>query len=177
RERRDVAISIPTVLPFSVPPTVAMPDSLPQNSKSVQEEKPMTDSLRKVDYFYTFVPNTAGQGSKILAALAEEGVNLLAFSGFPSGRRAQLDLVPEDSAALKRAAKKLKLKLSPRKTGFLLQGDDRIGAMTETLNALANAKINITAMDAISSGDGRFASLFWVQPEAVAKAAKVIGAQ
>jgi len=54
----------------------------------------MTDSLRTVDYFYTFVPNTPGQGSKILAALAEEGVNLLAFSGFPIGRRDQLDLVP-----------------------------------------------------------------------------------
>ena len=69
----------------------------------------MTDSIRKVDYFYTMVPNTAGQGSAILAGLAAEGVNLLAFSGFPSGKRAQLDLVPEDSAALKRAAKKLKL--------------------------------------------------------------------
>src|SRR5438094_8241170 len=94
---------------------------------SVREETPMTDSLRKVDYFYTLVPNTAGQGSKILAALAEEGVNLLAFSGFPSGLRTQPDLVPEDSAALKRAAKKLTLKLSTRKTGFLVQGDDRDG--------------------------------------------------
>jgi hypothetical protein len=137
----------------------------------------MTDSLRKVDYFYTFVPNAAGQGSKILAALAEEGVNLVAFSGFPSGRRAQLDLVPEDSAALKRAAKKLKLKLSPRKTGFLVQGDDRVGAMTSTLDALAKAKVNVTACDAVSAGDGRFAAIFWVKPQSVAKAAKVLGAK
>ena len=54
----------------------------------------MSDSLRKVDYFYVMMPNTSGQGAKILSALAEEGVNLLAFSGFPSGRRAQLDLLP-----------------------------------------------------------------------------------
>jgi len=80
----------------------------------------VTDSLRKVDYFYTMVPNTTGQVSKILAGLAAEGVNLPAFSGFPSGKRAQLDLVPEDSTALKRAAKKLKLKLSTRKSGFLV---------------------------------------------------------
>jgi len=137
----------------------------------------MAHNVRKVDYFYVMISDKPGEGAKILADLAMEGVNLLAFSGFPSGRKAQLDLIPEDSAALKRAAKKLKLTLSPRKTGFLLQGEDRIGAMTETLNALANAKINITAMDAISSGDGRFASLFWVKPQAVAKAAKVIGAQ
>ena len=137
----------------------------------------MPDNLRKVDYFYTFVPNTAGQGSKILDSLAQEGVNLLAFSGFPTGRRAQLDLVPEDSAALKRAAKKLKLKLSPRKTGFLVQGEDRLGAMTKTLDALAGAKINVTACDAVSAGDGRFAAIFWVKPKSVAKAAKVLGAR
>ena len=86
----------------------------------------MADTVRKVDYFYTIVPNTAGQGSRILSELAAEGVNLLAFSGFPSGRRAQLDLVPEDSAALKRAAKKMKLELSVRKSGFLIQGDDQL---------------------------------------------------
>ena len=137
----------------------------------------MTDSIRKVDYFYTMVPNTAGQGSAILAGLAAEGVNLLAFSGFPSGKRAQLDLVPEDSAALKRAAKKLKLKLSVRKSGFLVQGDDRVGAMTGILDALAKAKISVTACDAVSAGDGRYGAIFWVKPAAVAKASKAIGAR
>jgi hypothetical protein len=137
----------------------------------------MTDSVRKVDYFYTMVPNTAGQGSKILAALAAEGVNLLAFSGFPSGKRAQLDLVPEDSAALKRAAKKLKLKLSLRKFGFLVQGDDRVGAMTGILDALAKAKISVTACDAVTAGEGRYGAIFWVKPAAVAKASKAIGAR
>ena len=46
----------------------------------------MSDKLRKVDYFHVMIPNKAGQASKIAAALAAEGVNLLAFSGFPSGR-------------------------------------------------------------------------------------------
>ena len=137
----------------------------------------MMENVRKVDYFYTMVPNTAGQGSAILAGLATEGVNLLAFSGFPSGRRAQLDLVPEDSAALKRAAKKMKLTLSARKSGFLVQGDDRVGAMTGILDALAKAKISVTACDAVTAGDGRFGAIFWVKPAALAKAAKAIGAK
>jgi hypothetical protein len=135
----------------------------------------MTESVRKIDYFYAMVPNTAGQGSAILAGLAAEGVNLLAFSGFPSGKRAQLDLVPEDSAALKRAAKKMKLKLSARKSGFLVQGDDRVGAMTSILDKLAKAKISVTACDAVTAGEGRFGAIFWVQPAAVTKAAKAIG--
>jgi len=137
----------------------------------------MADTVRKVDYFYTIVPNTAGQGSRILSELAAEGVNLLAFSGFPSGRRAQLDLVPEDSAALKRAAKKMKLELSVRKSGFLIQGDDRVGAMTRILDALAKANISVTACDAVSAGDGRYGAILWVKPEAVTKAGKAIGAK
>ena len=137
----------------------------------------MADSLRKVDYFYVMVANTPGQGAKVLSGLAAEGVNLLAFSGFPSGRRGQLDLIPEDSAKLKRAAKKLGLALSAKKTGFLYQGEDRVGAMNEILGKLAAAKINVTAMDAVAAGNGRFGAIFWVKPEAVAKAARALGAK
>jgi hypothetical protein len=92
--------------------------------------------------------------AKIMAGLAAAGVNLLAFSGFPNGRRTQLDLMPEDSAKLKSAAKAMGLKLSARKTGFLFAGDDRVGAMTGILDKLAAARINVTAIDAVGSGDG-----------------------
>jgi hypothetical protein len=136
----------------------------------------MSDRVRKVDYFYVMVPNTAGQGAKVLAGLAEHGVNLLAFSGFPSGRQGQLDLVPENSATLTRAAKRLKLKLSKKKSGFLLQGSDRPGAMVKTLDSLAQAKINVTAVDALATG-GRFAAILWVKPKNVAKAAKLLRAK
>ena len=137
----------------------------------------MSDTVRKVDYFYVVVPDRPGEGAKVLSALATEGINLLAFSGFPSARKGQIDLVPEDSAAFKLAAKKLKLKLSSRKSGFLLQGDDRAGAMNETLEKLAAAKINVTAMDAVSSGEGHYGAIFWVKPEAVNRAAKLLGAR
>ena len=137
----------------------------------------MSDKLRKVDYFYVMVPNKAGQGLKIAAGLAAAGVNLLAFSGFPSGRQTQLDLMPEDSGKLKRAAKKLGLKLSKKKSGFLYHADDRIGAMTRIFEKLADAKINVIAIDAVTSGKGRFGAIFWVKPQAVARTAKLLGAK
>jgi hypothetical protein len=141
------------------------------------KEVAMSNTVRKVDYFYTMVPNTAGKGAKIMSALATEGVNLLAFSGFPSGKAAQLDLVPEDSAKLRRAAKRLGFKLSTKKAGFLVRGDDRVGAMTGILNKLAAAKVNVTAIDAVSAGGGRYAAIFWVKPAKVAKARRVLGAR
>ena len=137
----------------------------------------MSNMLRKVDYFYVMLPNRAGQGAKVMTALAAEGVNLLAFSGFPSGGKAQLDLMPENSAKFRKAAKKLGLKVSKRKTGFLYHGDDRVGAMTRILDKLAGAKVNVVAVDAVTSGKGRFGAIFWVKATAVAKASKVLGAK
>ena len=137
----------------------------------------MASSIRKVDYFYTMVPNRAGQAAKILAGLAAAGVDLVAFSGFPAGKGSQLDLVPADSVKLRRAAKQLGFTRSKRKTRFLVQGDDRVGALTRIASALAVARINITAIDAVTAGKGRFGAIFWVKPTAVAKASKLLRAR
>ena len=57
-----------------------------------------------VEYFYVETPNTPGVGAAMLATLRDAGVNLLVFSGFPSGRRAQIDFVPENAATFRAAA-------------------------------------------------------------------------
>ncbi len=136
----------------------------------------MADTVRKVVYFKMSVPDKAGEGARVLGALRDAGVNLLAFSGFPRGRRAQLDLVPEDETGFRDAAKRAKLALAGKKTGFLVQGEDRVGAVAEDVEKLAAARISITAVDALSAGENRFGAIFWVQSKDVAKAAKAIGA-
>jgi hypothetical protein len=136
----------------------------------------MVDIIRKVPYFAMDVSNRPGEGARVLGALADAGVNLLAFSGFPSGRKAQLDVIPEDVALFKSAAKAAKIKTRPQKTGFLVQGDDRKGAVADLLKTLADRKINVTAIDAVSAGAGRYAAILWVAPRDVNKAAKALGA-
>ena len=87
-------------------------------------EDPMTETIRRVDYFYMTVPNKPGEGARALSTLREAGINLLAFSGFPSGRRSQINFVPEDPAAFRKVARKAGWKLSPQKTGFLIEGHE-----------------------------------------------------
>lgn len=135
------------------------------------------DTIRRVEYFYTLVPDKPGEGARALATLRGAGVNLLAYSGFPAGRRAQLDFVPSDPAAFKQVAKQAKWKVKGPKRGFLIQGDDRVGACAEILDKLAAAKINVTAMDAVSAGAGRYGAILWVKPGAFKKAAQVLGAE
>lgn len=135
----------------------------------------MADEIRKIDYFKAQIPDKAGEGARLLVILAEAGVNLLAFTGFPRGRKAQVDFVPEDAAAFKAAARKARLAVT-RKTAFLVQGDDRPGAVADLASRLAAAGINITAMDAVAAGGGRFGAILWVRPADVKKAARTLGA-
>jgi hypothetical protein len=136
----------------------------------------MADTVQRVQYFYIEVADKPGKGAKILRLLQEAGVNLFAFSGFPKGRRAQIDFIPADPAAFKTVAKKAKLKLVGPKTGFLIQGGDRIGVVAEMMAKLAEAKINVTACDAVAAGEGRYGAILWVKPRDVQKAIKVLGA-
>jgi len=137
----------------------------------------MAARIRKVDYFSTKVPNRAGAGAKLLEAMRAAGVNLLAFTGFPEHGGAQVDFVPENSAAFRRAAKHAGVKVSGRKTGFLVQGDDRVGALNGILGKLAQARIGLVALDAVSAGKGRYGAIFWVRKKDVARAARLIGAR
>jgi hypothetical protein len=135
----------------------------------------MAETIRTVDYFYIETANKPGVARGVLAALQDAGVNLLAFTGFPHGRKAQIDFFPEDTVAFKAAAKKAGFKLSPKKTGFMIQGEDQVGALVGILEKLAAARVNVTAMDAVSAGVGRYGAIFWVKSSEVRKAAKVLG--
>jgi hypothetical protein len=62
------------------------------------------------------------------------------YSGFPgAGGKAQIDLVADDLAGLRRAAKNGGWRLSAAKKRVLVQGDDRIGAVHRHLAKLAKA--------------------------------------
>jgi len=138
----------------------------------------MADRVRKVNYCYAKVSARAGQGAAVLGALREAGVNLLAFSGFPTGGgTAQLDLVAEDMAAVRRMARKQGWRLSKNKKGFLVQGDDQVGACHRHLQKLADKKINVTAADAVAAGKGRWGMILWVKPKDYARAARTLGAK
>jgi hypothetical protein len=93
----------------------------------------MADTVRVVDYFYVMAPQKPGVGAALLAELQRTGVNLLAFTGFPSGRGAQVDFVPEDPAAFRAAARKAKWKVTGPKRALLLEGDDRPGAKAQVI--------------------------------------------
>lgn len=136
----------------------------------------MAEAIRAVEYYYVTVPDQPGTASRVLFQLKEAGVNLLAYLAFPSGKgQSQVDLVPQDAAALKKASEKGGLKLTGPRKAFLIQGDDRVGAVADVTQKLADAKVNITAAAAAAAGGGRYAMVLWVAQADHAKAAKALG--
>jgi hypothetical protein len=137
----------------------------------------MADTVTPVEYFHITVPNKPGEGERALRALREADVHLLAFSGFPRARAAQIDFVPSDTMAFKQVARRNRWKLSGPKRAFLVRGEDRVGAVEEIFAKLAAAGINVTALDAACAGEGRYGAILWVEPRLFRKAAKVLGAE
>jgi hypothetical protein len=137
----------------------------------------MAETVRRVEYFYVETEQKPGVGARLLGELKAAGVNLLAFSGFPSGRRAQIDFVPEDSQAFRAVARRAKWKLTGPKRAFIIAGDDRPGVVGDLMGRLAGANINVTALDAVCAGNGRFGAILWVAQRDVARTAKLLGAE
>ena len=136
----------------------------------------MADFIKRVDYYYTLVPNHPGEGAGVFGALKAGNINLIAFNGFQiNAGRAQLDFVPSDKDAFLAAAQKAGIRLVGPKVAFLVQGEDRVGAVTDILGKLEKAHINVVAMQAIASGTGRYGAILWVKPRNIGRAAQFLG--
>lgn len=136
----------------------------------------MAETIREVEYFYALVSDKPGEGRRLLEHLSERGVNLLAFTAFPVHEdKTQLDFFPESSDQLQEAADNAGIPLVGPKKAFLIQGEDRIGALHEHHLKLANAGVNIHASNGVVDGSGRFGYILWVKPDDYEKAARALG--
>src|SRR5207237_454086 len=106
------------------------------------EEAGMADTIRKVSYYYTTAPDKPGEGARLLQALRNAGVNLLAFHAFPSARKSQADFVPAGAAAFEAAATAAKIKLSKPRTAFVVECDERVGALASVMRRLGGAEVD-----------------------------------
>lgn len=133
-------------------------------------------SINRVDYFYTTVKDQPGEAYKLLSALADLGVNLLAFNAIPLGSAgAQLSLFPEDSSLLTTIAKKASIVLEGPNPALLIQGDDNIGVLAEIHQKLFNADINVYSANCVTTGKGTFGYLVYLRPDEYDRALEALG--
>jgi predicted amino acid-binding ACT domain protein len=131
----------------------------------------MADEIRRVQHYTLDIENKAGSAARVLEVLRDLRVNLIALWGYAIERGvAALEVIPEDEEAFLEAAKSAGLALGEPKSAFFVSGTDRLGAVAETLTQLAQAKINVGAVQAVSDGRGYFGAVIYVAPSDVEKA-------
>jgi hypothetical protein len=136
----------------------------------------MRSQVRLVRYYHTTVKDRPGEGCRILKELADNGVNLLAFSAVPIGPgTSQLMLFPEEDDLLLRAAEATGISLENPQHAFLIQGEDHLGALAAVHHAFADAHVNIFASNGVAGGCGGYGCVIYVRPEDVEAAAAALG--
>lgn len=135
----------------------------------------MSTVVKEVEYYYSLVADKPGEARKMLEFLSEKEVNLLAFTVFPvGGGKSQLDFFPDDPEQLKKAAEDAGISIIGPKKAFLIQGEDRVGALYDFHLKLSNAGINIYASNGVVDGTGRFGYVIWVNPDDYKEASKAL---
>ena len=136
----------------------------------------MAETIKKVQYFYATIEDKPGTASELLKNLSDRGVNIMAVTAFPLGDgRSQVDFFPEKPEELIKAALDVGVTLVGPKRAFMIQGDDKIGALHDHHLKLSDAGINVHAANGVVDGSGRFGYVMWVKPEDYDKAARAFG--
>jgi hypothetical protein len=126
----------------------------------------MTDEIKIVEYVSATVGDKPGEGRRLLEHISEQGISLAGFAAIPvGGGLTQLNFVADRSGKLQAAATDAGVELSGPERAFLIEGEDRIGALHQHHLTLANAGINVYTSSGVCDGKGHFYFLLWVKPE------------
>ena len=137
----------------------------------------MPIQIRRADYYYVTLPEEPREGYKLLSRLAELGINLLAFTGIPSGpMRTQLTIFPEDSKRFESAAQRAGFGCEGPHGALLVQGDDKLGALASIHERLDAANVTVYASSGVTAGGGRFGYVLYVRSEDYDRAVEAVKA-
>ena len=136
----------------------------------------MEDVIRIVDCYYVTVRDRPGEACRLLEYISESGLSLTAFTAVPIGAdEAQICLVTDKPEALKEAAANAGETLVGPKQGFLIQGEDRVGALHGHHLTLSNAGVNVYSSSGVCDGTGRYGFIMWVEAGDFDKALEAFG--
>jgi hypothetical protein len=132
----------------------------------------MGHSVRQVTAAVMQVEDRPGVLNRVLCVLRDAGVNMLAIA---SQRRKGMALmaIPDDVQSVRKLAAEKGVHLSTRQV-FLVEGDDRVGALCDITEAIADAGINIEDIAALSAAR-RYAAVITFADADLEAAAKALG--
>ena len=132
----------------------------------------MGHTIRRVTAVVMQVEDRVGVLHEVLCVLRDAGVNMLAVA---SQRRqgTALMAIPEDVNAVRELARSRGVSLESRQV-FLIEGDDRVGALCDITKALADAGVSIEDIAALSAAK-RYAAVLTFADADLEAAGRALG--
>ena len=110
--------------------------------------------------FAFVLPNRPGELARLTADLRRAGINLVGLWGYAEGEdEPRVSCVPESPEQFRRFCAQHDIECDEGAALYMI-GDDTPGALHETLRQVAAAKINLEAIECVSSGN-RFGCFLW----------------
>lgn len=132
-------------------------------------------TVKRVTYFKAKVEDKPGALLALMGNLKAKNIGLLSLKGVSQGESGDILVVAKNPADL-RNEWKASGALVEEGTAFFLSGEDKIGGLLTSLEAIAKAGVNIVATEAIAVG-GRYGAILWVSPSDLEKTAQALGAK
>lgn len=136
----------------------------------------MALDIKKAEYYNITVDGHAGEGAKLLSAVAGAGVNLLAFKAVPvEPMRTRFSLFPDDSLKMNNGAKKVGLNVDGPHFALIIKGyDDESGELANIYDKLSQAGINVYESSGIANIKGSYGAVFYLKQEDCEKAIEAL---
>ena len=132
----------------------------------------MGHTIRQVTAAVMQVEDRAGVLNRVLCVLRDSGVNMLAIASLRR-QGTSLMAIPENVDTVRGLAAQQGVHLNTRQV-FLVEGDDRVGALCDITKAIADAGINIEDVAALSAAR-RYAAVLTFADADLEAAAKALG--
>jgi prephenate dehydratase len=129
-------------------------------------------AAQRITYFKAILKDQPGSFLHLMHGLKAENIGLRCILGTGGS---EVCAIPKDPEKLRNAWRASGI-LAEEGTGFFLKGRDKTGVLLKTLEALAQAGVNMKTIAATVVG-GQYGSIILVDAEAVEKTARALGAK
>jgi len=135
----------------------------------------MATTIRCIDCFVITVPDRPGESYRVLRALADRDVDLIAMAVVPAADGgSRITLYPEEGTDLAGAAAEAGLTLDGPYPAVVAQGSDKRGALAELHQRLSEAGVNIRMAAAVTDGRGDYGYIVHVEGDAIPAAVRAL---
>lgn len=129
--------------------------------------------IERASYFVIDAEDKPGQLARFSLHLLEKEINLAGIWSFGTGKgNAEIIAIPHDAHVFRTLAREAGWTFQEG-TCFHLTGEDRHGALAETLHRIAQEEINLHSVDAMGF-ETRYSAYVWCDEDDIEKLRKVL---